>query len=35
MTINGRTTSTFNEREAVIHELPARVILSFGNPHTS
>jgi hypothetical protein len=32
MTINGQTSSTFNEREAVIHELPAKVILSFGPP---
>ena len=32
MTINGQAASTFNEREAVIHELPVRVILSFGNP---
>ena len=34
MTINGQTAATFNKREAVIHELPARVILSFGNPIT-
>jgi hypothetical protein len=34
MTINGQTASTFNEREAVIRELPARVVLSFGKPVT-
>ena len=34
MTINGQTAATFNEREAVIREFPAQVILSFGNPLT-
>jgi hypothetical protein len=34
MTINGQTASAFNECEAVIRELPARVILSFGHPLT-
>ncbi len=32
MTIGGRAASTFNDREAVIHEQPARVVLSFGKP---
>ena len=31
MTINGQTASTFTDSEAMIRELPARVILSFGN----
>ena len=34
LTINGQTAATFTDDEAVIRELPARVILSFGNPRT-
>ncbi len=30
LTVNGKSASTFNEREAVIHELPASAVLSFG-----
>ena len=32
LTVNGKAATTFNEHEAVIHELPARAILSFGDP---
>jgi len=35
LTINGRDDSTFNDREAVIQELPARAVLSFGKTITS
>jgi hypothetical protein len=30
--VNGKTASTFGESEATIHELPARAVLTFGNP---
>ena len=32
LTVNGKAATTFNEREAVICELPALAVLSFGNP---
>lgn len=31
LTVNGKAATTFNEREAVIQELPARAVLSFGD----
>jgi hypothetical protein len=32
LTVNDVTVSTFTEREATIHELPARAVLTFGDP---
>jgi len=34
LTINSRAASTFTDNEAVIHELPARAIISFGDART-
>lgn len=32
LTVNGNLVLAFNEREAVLHELPARAVLTFGGP---
>lgn len=32
LTVNGKASTNFNEREAVIHDLPARAVLSFEGP---
>jgi hypothetical protein len=34
ITVNGKSAATFHSSEAHIHEQPARVVLSFGNPLT-